>query len=190
MRVLGIVGSVRKNGNTEILIREALDGAKEAGAETEIVLLAGKNIIACDGCGACRKVGVCPVKDDMQGIYKQMEAADAILLGSPVYFHSFSTQIKAVMDRTNLFLFDKKLNRKVGAPIVAVGRGGGESTRTQLISFFVIHGMIPLRGVIGFGFEPGGVRYGEGRSPGSTALGEAQAAGREVVDMVRLLKNG
>ena len=86
MKILGIVGSPRKGGNTEILVEEALTATREAGAQTEIILLADKNIAGCDGCGSCFETGVCKIKDDMQSIYPQLEAADAIIFGSPVYF--------------------------------------------------------------------------------------------------------
>ena len=85
MKVLGIVCSPRKRGNTEIMVEEALAATREAGAETELVLIADKNITPCDACGSCRETGFCRIKDDMQPIYQQLEAADAIILGTPVY---------------------------------------------------------------------------------------------------------
>ena len=86
MKVIGIVSSPRKGGNTEILVREALKAAREAGAETELVSVAKKSISPCDGCGACEKNGICKIKDDMQVIYQQLESADGIVFGTPVYF--------------------------------------------------------------------------------------------------------
>ncbi|MFC2060339.1 flavodoxin family protein [Chloroflexota bacterium] len=105
---LGIVCSGRKEGNTEILVKEALASAQEAGAQTELVLVAGKDISPCNGCCSCRQTDVCHIQDDMQSIYEQLETVDAIIFGSPVYFHSVSAQAKAIMDRTYLFLKDKK----------------------------------------------------------------------------------
>ncbi|MFC1952309.1 flavodoxin family protein [Chloroflexota bacterium] len=187
MKVLGIVCSPRKLGNTEILIEEALAAAREAGAQTELVLVAGKNIAPCDGCGSCRKTGVCIIKDDMQPIYKQLEIADAVLFGTPVYFHNVSAQAKAIMDRTYLFLHDRKLKGKVAAPIIAVRRIGGGQTRSLLYSYFMAQGMILVRGSIGYGRDKEEVRQGIGGARGSSALEEAGTAGRDAVQMVQLL---
>lgn len=187
MKALGIVCSPRKRGNTEILIEEALAAAREAGAQTELVLLAGKNITPCDGCASCRETGVCKIKDDMQPIYQQLEVADAVLFGTPVYFHSVSAQAKAIMDRTYLFLSDKRLRGKVAAPIIAVRRVGAEQTRSLLYSYFMAQGMVLVRGSIGYGREKGEVRQGVGGARGSSALEEARTAGRDAVQMVQLL---
>ena len=72
MKVLGIVGSPRKDGNTQIMIEEVLSAAKQAGAETDIFLVYDKDIKGCDGCGACAQTGgVCKIKDDMQALYQK-----------------------------------------------------------------------------------------------------------------------
>ncbi len=103
-KVLGICGSPRK-GNTEWMLRKLLDGAKNAGAETEIILLRDKNIKACDGCLTCEaggkdRKGICRIEDDMQGIYPKLVEADALLFGTPVYFEMLSGLLKNFMDRT------------------------------------------------------------------------------------------
>jgi multimeric flavodoxin WrbA len=185
MKVLGIVCSPRKGGNTEILMEEALASAREAGAETEIVLVAGKNIAPCDGCGSCFETSVCRIKDDMQPIFQQMEAADAILFGTPVYFHNVTAQAKAIMDRTFLFLMDMRLKGKVAAPVLALRRVGAGQTRNLLYGYFVAQGMIPVRGAIGYGPEKGEVREGVGGSRDLTAMEEARSVG---TDIVRLLQ--
>jgi multimeric flavodoxin WrbA len=185
MKVLGIVCSARKEGNTEILVKEALASAQEAGAETELVLVAGKNIMPCDGCNSCRQTGACHIKDDMQPIFKQLETADGIIFGSPVYFGSVSAQAKAIMDRTFLFLPDMRLKGKVAAPILAVRRIGGGQTRTLLFGYFMAQGMLPVRGAIGYGREKGDVKQGVGASINLSALEETRMAGTDVVQMVR-----
>ena len=76
MKVLGIVCSPRKGGNTEILIQEALAGAKETGADVELLNISEMNISPCDGCMTCHQSGECKIKDDMQKIYEQLLAAD------------------------------------------------------------------------------------------------------------------
>jgi multimeric flavodoxin WrbA len=187
MEVLGIVCSSRKGGNTELLVKEALSSAEEAGAHTELVSVIGKNIGPCDGCNSCRKTGVCHLKDDMSSVYKHMETANAIIFGSPVYFGTVSAQAKAIMDRTFLFLPNMNLKGKVAAPILAVKRIGGGQTRNLLYGYFMAQGMIPVRGAIGYGREKGDVKQGVGASINLSALDEARIVGKEVVQMVRQL---
>ena len=71
MKILGIVGSPRKGGNTEILVEEALTATREAGAQTKVILLVDKNIAGCDGCSSCFETGVSKIKDDRQSKYQQ-----------------------------------------------------------------------------------------------------------------------
>ena len=187
MKVLGIVCSARKNGNTQLLVEEALAAAREVGAETELVSVIGKNISPCDGCSSCRQTDVCRINDDMQALYRQLEAADAVIFGSPVYFGSVSAQAKAIMDRTQLFLRDRRLKGKVAAPILAVRRVGAGQTRNLLYGYFMAQGMMPVRGAIGYGREKGDVRQGVGATQGLSALEEARTVGTDVVQMVRQL---
>ena len=86
MKIVGIVGSPRKKGNTEILMNEALKVARKAGFETEIFLMSQKQVGPCDACGTCFEVGDCVVQDDMQELYAMLEQADGVIFGSPVYF--------------------------------------------------------------------------------------------------------
>ena len=187
MMILGIVGSERKGGNTDILVKEALASAQSAGAQTELVSVVGKDIAPCDGCGSCRKTGVCHIPDDMDVIYQRLEAADGIVFGSPVYFGGVSAQLKAIMDRTYLFLKEKRLKGKVAAPVLAARRVGAGQTRTMLYGFFMSHGMVPVRGAIGYGREKGEVTQGVGGAQGASALEEARTVGTDLVQMVQQL---
>lgn len=190
MRILGIVCSPRKGGNTEILVTEALAAAREAGGETELVLVADKNIAPCDGCGACRETGICKVKDDMQTIYEQLERADGVILGTPVYFLNVTAQAKAVMDRTYALMWSRKLKGKVAAAIVVARRLGAGQVLSLLYPFFTVHRMIIAGGGIGYGVEKGDVREGVGGSPTLSALEEAKAVGRNIVRMAEQLSKG
>src|SRR3972149_6417042 len=105
MKVQGIVGSPRKGGNTEIMVREVLKSTHQSGADTDIFLIAGKAIAGCDACGSCARTGRCKIKDDMQELYQKMEWADAIVFGSPVSFNYVTAQAKAIIDRTFCYLF-------------------------------------------------------------------------------------
>jgi multimeric flavodoxin WrbA len=189
MKILGIVCSPRKDGNTEIMVEEALKTAREAGAETDIFLVAGKNISGCQHCGGCSETGKCKIDDDMQPLYQKMEWAEAIIFGSPVYFHSCTSQAKAIIDRTFCYLRNHPLKGKVAAPILALRKVGGGQTRVQLYGWFLSQGMVPVRGGIGYGREKGDVRTGEGANIGMTAMDEARATAVEVMDMVKKLQH-
>jgi multimeric flavodoxin WrbA len=187
MKVLGIVCSPRKEGNTEIMVKEALASAHEAGARTDLFLVADKTISPCDGCHSCFDTDMCKIKDDMQPLYRQMEAADAIIFGTPVYFHNVSAQAKAIMDRTFLFLGSMRLKGKIAAPVVALRRVGAGQTRNLLYGYFIAQGMIPVRGAIGYGPEKGEVREGVGGSRDLSAMEEARSVGTEIVQLLQRL---
>ena len=187
MAVLGIVGSPRQGGNTEILMEEALAATREAGARTEIVLLFDKSIAPCDGCDSCVKTGDCKIQDDMQPIFKKMEAADAIILGSPVYMGGVTAQLKALIDRTYSFIGDRRLRGKVAAPLLALRKVGAGQTQSHLYSYFTHQGMIPLAGSVGYGRKKGDVRTGYGGGYNITAIDEARETGIEIVKLLKKL---
>ena len=99
MKILGLLCSPRKEGNTEVLLTEALQGAQQEGAEIELYSVLGKNIQPCDGCRACNKTAECHIQDDMQELYKKLLEADGIIYAVPVYFYSLTAQAKAIIDR-------------------------------------------------------------------------------------------
>ena len=187
MIVLGIVCSPRKDGNTEIMMMEALDAAREAGSQTELFLVADKDIAGCDGCGSCEKTGVCKIKDDMQTLYELMETADGIILGTPVYFDNVTAQAKAVMDRTYVLLRSRKLRGKVAAALIAARRIGAGQVLGLLYPYFMVQGMVPAAGGIGYGMNKGDVRTGVGGSPVLSAMEEARSVGRNTVRMIERL---
>jgi multimeric flavodoxin WrbA len=99
MKVLGIMGSPRRQSNTEILLDKALEGAVEAGAEVEKVLVSKLKISPCLEIYACRKDGNCAIKDDMQALYEKLLEADHIIFASPIFFYGITSQAKAMIDR-------------------------------------------------------------------------------------------
>ena len=99
MLILGIAGSPRRNGNTEILLDEALASARQAGAEVEKIVLSTLNIAPAEAAATVKK-GECIIKDDMQGIYEKIAAADAMIFASPNYFYHVSAYAKAAIDRS------------------------------------------------------------------------------------------
>lgn len=183
MKVLGIVCSPRRGGDTEILVTHALESAEEAGAETDLMLVADLDIAPCDACGACLTDGTCQVEDDMQLVYDKLEQADGVIFGTPVYFLNVSAQAKAIIDRTYCCLWQGKLKGKVAGVIAAVRRVGGGQVLALMYSYFNVQRMITAGGAIGYGREKGEVRDGPGGSPALTAIQEAQAIGRNVVRM-------
>ena len=104
MKIVGLVGSPRKDGNVDTLLQKAMAGAKSQGAETTLFYLNDLNLRGCQGCYHCKKEGKCVVKDDMQQIYAAIDGADAVIVGSPIYFGRISAQLALVMDRLFAYL--------------------------------------------------------------------------------------
>lgn len=101
MRICGIIGSPKKNGNVDILVSEVLRGAKSVGARTRKIYLNDLHVKPCQSCGINPYPKDCVLRDDMDKIYAELELCDAVVLGSPVYFDTVSAQVKLVIDRCN-----------------------------------------------------------------------------------------
>ena len=100
MKVLGIAGSPRRGGNTDLLLSELLRGAASKGAEIRtVILLNDLKFIPCQHCDHCLKTGECKYKDDMQMVYRELAQADRVVLASPIHFVGVSAQMKAMIDR-------------------------------------------------------------------------------------------
>ena len=99
MKIIGFVASPRKNGNTAWIVNEILEGAKAAGAETQIWYSGELDIKPCKGCLDCVQNDKCSINDDMQRLYEALRQADALVLGSPVYMGQMSAQAKCFTDR-------------------------------------------------------------------------------------------
>jgi len=104
LKVLGIVGSRRKGGNTDLLVRKVLEGASAHKIETECIYLNDYEIADCTGCEGCKNTFSCILNDDMQIIYRLLESADALVLGSPTYFYNVTGITKNFFDR--LYCYD------------------------------------------------------------------------------------
>jgi len=100
MHTLVVLGSPRKNGNTEILAGAVINGIKEDGGKVEQVRLSKFNINPCVGCGSCEETGRCVIDDDMQKLYPRIDKADCVIIASPIYFYGVSAQTKLFIDRT------------------------------------------------------------------------------------------
>ena len=99
MKVLGILGSPRRGGNTEILLDEALRGARDQGGSCEKVVLRDLKITPCLEIYKCAKDGVCAIKDDMQDLFPKIEQTQRLIIASPIFFYSVSAWTKAMIDR-------------------------------------------------------------------------------------------
>lgn len=107
--VLALTGSPRKGGNTETLVAAVMQGASLAGARVETVRLPDLRIGPCIGCGGCQKTGRCVVEDDMQSLYQRIDAAQVVILASPIYFYGLSAQTKLCVDRMQALWARKQL---------------------------------------------------------------------------------
>ncbi|GAB6127135.1 flavodoxin family protein [Humidesulfovibrio idahonensis] len=164
MKVLGINGSARLNGNTAIMLRVALAELEAEDIDTELVQLGPRALQGCIACYKCfeNKDGRCAVDDDMNGYIEKMRQADGILLGSPTYFADVTTNIKSLMDRAGMVARanDDMFSRKAGAAVVTARRGGAIHTFDTLNHFFFISQMIVPGSSywnMGYGREPGQV---------------------------------
>jgi multimeric flavodoxin WrbA len=178
MKVLGISGSPRKDGNTEILIKEALEGARLMGAEVEFISLSGKVIGGCIAHPNCGHSGKCLIDDDMQPIYGKMMEADAIIIGTPIYFGGMTSQTKALLDRTYLLSkMGRKLEGKVGGVIAVGGRAGHELTTACMMDFMTLQGLVLPSGAFAHSFvrDLGAAKGDEKSVKAARALGERVA---------------
>ncbi len=125
MKVIAFNGSPRKKWNTAMLLKKALDGAKSQEAETELINLYDMDYKGCKSCFSCKtkgskSYGMCAVNDDLTPILKEVKEADAVILGSPIYFGTVSGEMKSFMERLMFpyltytmppqSLFPKKIN--------------------------------------------------------------------------------
>ena len=109
--MLGLFGSPRKSGNTELLLEEALKGAEREGAEVERLHLTDFTITPCKECHGCDQTGQCVILDDMQKIYPKLLEADVIILASPIFFYGVTGWAKALVDRCQALWSKKYLVR-------------------------------------------------------------------------------
>jgi len=130
MRVIGILGSARRGGNTETMMKEAFRGAGST-VEGALFVLEEMNIHGCQGCRGCRVEGSdgCIFEDDMQEMYAEMGAADALIMGSPIYYGEVTGQMKSFMDRWYALRDkDRKLRIAPGKRVLFIAVQGAEGT--------------------------------------------------------------
>lgn len=160
MKVIGICGSPRVNGNTEYFTNLVLDTVRDEGIETEFISLRDKNISECTGCYACVKNRQCAIDDDFQEIFNKMLNVDGIILSSPVYHGSITPKLKCLLDRSgflcrwieNAMVEEGKnytwsgtaLSRKVVAPLTVARRTGHTFAFSQLALWAMVNDCIVI----------------------------------------------
>lgn len=169
MKVVAINGSARKDGNTAMLVRKVFAELDGEGVSTELIQLAGQEVGGCLACFRCfqnhdRKCAV--MGDFVNECIGKMDEADGIILASPTYFATVSTELKAVMDRAGLVAIanGNMFARKVGAAVVAARRGGAVAVFDTINRFFFIEEMVVPGSSywnFGIGLNPGEVEDDE-----------------------------
>jgi len=192
VKILGIVGSPRRDGNTAVLINEVLCSAKTEGAETEIVNLSDYNLQPCDGCWTCRETKNCVKEDDIDQIFEAMKDADGIVIGSPVYFATLPSQVKILIDRIGALDNARghtaphgtkgNLINKIGGAITVARRTGMINAWTQIMLFLMRSGLI---------ISSGGRVICVGRGKGDVindveGLSEARLLGLRITQIAKL----
>lgn len=183
MKVIGINGSPRREGNTSLLIKTVFEELEKEGIETEFIQLGGKVVHGCTACGKCREIkdGRCHIKNDLlNSIISKMVEADGIILGSPVYFADVTTEMKALIDVAGYVTRGKGhlLRRKVGAAVIVERRGGALHAFETINNFFLINQVIVPGSSywnFAFGAKPGDVLKDEEGIQTMRTLGENMA---------------
>ncbi len=180
MKVLGISGSMRKKGNTALLIQEILARVEQAGIRTEFVSLAGKKINPCIGCEKCKEKKWCALEnDDWNAVMEKVMACDVLVIGSPTYYYDVGGHVKNFIDRTYSLYHDRKLAGKKGVAVAVHANKGVTRTIQTIEGFLSAHEFASLGSVKGTGYHEGDVLNDQ------EALRRAQKIGDKIV---RLLK--
>jgi multimeric flavodoxin WrbA len=186
LKAVGIVGSPRKGGNTEILTAHCLKAMAEEGLKTELVRLAGRDIRGCNACDYCFEHEGCSIEDDFQPVFDKMIRADAIIVGAPVYFGSAASLVKGFLERAG-YLSRRAggFAGKVGGPLVVARRAGQNFTFAELLFWFHIHQIVNPGSIywnVAFGREKGEVEKDE------EGLNIAWYFGKNVARVVKKLR--
>jgi multimeric flavodoxin WrbA len=112
MNVIAFLGSPKKNGNTELLLQETINGIESSGSPVQTFNLTAMKISPCRDCGECAQTGICTIDDEMVQIYDAIRNADRIVLASPVFFYGVSAQTKIMIDRCQALWCEKYLLKK------------------------------------------------------------------------------
>lgn len=174
MKVVGFVGSPRKGGSTETVVKSILEGAASGGAETRMFNVAAMDIGGCVACMYCRKNNGCSQKDDMQKVYDEIAAADVVVLGTPIYMFQMTAQMKSFVDRLYPYL-NPDFTSKIKKRAVLVTLQGNPDTTTFAP---YIENTKRMLGVLGFNVD---VTFSETLATHQKALDAAAGLGVSLV---------
>ncbi|MEA2070223.1 MAG: flavodoxin family protein [Asgard group archaeon] len=144
--ILSIVGSPRRNGNTEILVDEVLNGAKEANANIKKIILNELDITPCQACNQCSDTKKCIIEDDMKPVVKLMKKSDVWVFGTPIYWWGPTAQFKTFIDRWYGISKDIFSGKKI-ILVIPLGAGSAHYARHTVGMF---EDIIPYRNAILF----------------------------------------
>lgn len=177
MKILAVNASPRgKNSNTRQLVHAALLGAAEAGADTEYLDICEYDIRYCTGCQICYLTGECPIQDDYAEIVAKVQAADGLILGSPVYINAITAQLKTFLDRTADLIHCQAFTEKYGIAVTTGGGGGTDEVIEYLGNTLQVLGANMCGGVAGI------MSYGPERFEHQKT--EAKNAGKTLVQAI------
>ncbi len=180
MKVLGISGSMRKNGNTSKLVERILSRCVGDGVECEFITLAGKVIRPCLGCEWCKQNKVCIIDDDdWPGLIERVLSCEVLVIGSPTYYYDLSGQLKNFIDRTYSLFHDRRLAGRHGVAVAVHANKGAGRTIETIEGFLNAHEFSSLGFVQGQGYGPDDVLND------FQALEKADAIGDKIVRLIK-----
>jgi multimeric flavodoxin WrbA len=180
MKVLGISGSMRKDGNTADLVNVILKRCDEAGIKTEFVSLAGKKIHPCLGCEKCKEKKWCVIEnDDWNEVIQKVLNCDVLVIGSPTYYYDLCGHLKNFIDRTYSLYHDRKLAGRKGVAVAVQAQKGASRTIQTIEGFLSTHEFSSLGSVKGNGYHKGEVLSD------ADAVQKAQKIGDKIVRLVK-----
>jgi multimeric flavodoxin WrbA len=180
MKVLGISGSMRKDGNTADLVNVILKRCEDAGIKTEFVSLAGKKIHPCLGCEKCKEKKWCVIEnDDWDEVIQKVLDSDVLVIGSPTYYYDVCGHLKNFIDRTYSLYHDRKLAGRKGIAVAVCANKGASRTIQTLEGFLSTHEFSSLGSVKGKGYQKGDVLSD------TEAVEKAQKIGDKTVRLVK-----
>jgi len=179
MKVLAIYGSPRKNGNTAQMMEAALSVFPPQ-AEIHKIFLSDLNFSACGPCRECKEKGFCVLNDGMQEVFKELQWAEIILIGTPAQFSDVSADLKKFMERT--WWMKGELKNKIGGSVIS-GRRYMESAINTLHAFMLRHRMIlGGSGALGFTFTEMGTLEND-----PLAIRDARNTGMRLIELYQLI---